>query len=219
MCYTVNTIIKTIFLVDPDNDIDSKCNATIVSDDQIAQFYGGLSRVVGSSAELKIIIYLDELIDGESYKPRYMNCKDFNAWQHIDSLAMEDEVANAIEKWLGHRSTLKRLPKKIMDANGERVMQQWDAVLYDEQSGHLYMAEAKHKVVPSDFDKLREKLNNLPDLLKSTGTKAYRHISHEKITIIIASAYFDEALRNRAQKEGYKCCYPSGDRYLIDPSY
>ncbi|KAI8916206.1 hypothetical protein EDD86DRAFT_12915 [Gorgonomyces haynaldii] len=198
---------KTILVrdVDEDGDYEDKFTTFIVQTDaDVKELYqcfgqsGGLQRV--SDLNLPVITKWADLEDGARYQahlPRKYSLLKAQRWQENEARAMEDEVRLAakdfLEEALGVR--LLELPRIIKDV-GKEDLQEWDGVLYAEDSSTIYLIEAKHLVTQKHLDKLAEKIKAFPDLMEKTVQREYQS-DFKNILGLACSTYFEESLRER----------------------
>ena len=88
---------------------------------------------------------------------------------------------------------------------------QWDAVIYDEETSYVYMAEPGYEMTRGDFFNLKDAIENRSTILRTIYTGDYRNISPDQFNTIIA--HF--SCKDSAEKSGYIMYHPSTDRYVI----
>jgi hypothetical protein len=173
----------------------------------------------GSPISRKMTIYhLHELQELQRYlalpPERY-----FNGWQLKESAIMEEEIGRAILAYFESQGLqLRAVTRKIMDARNLPV-QEWDAVFYDDENKHLYLAEAKHDMRLRDIHKVTTKVSVINEVIQNTKNPEFKTIRPSSITVVLASGCLltgDQL--SEAQSRGYLLCYPSGDRYCVQPS-
>jgi hypothetical protein len=167
----------------------------------------------------KGVTRLHELEDGQRYI-RLPEDSFFNGWQRTESEIMEEEVGRAIVSYAESQGVkLRELPRKLFNAH-KRPIQEWDAAYYDDATNTLYLAEAKHNMRMKDINKVTDHINGLEDAIARTVTEEYVDMNPSSIKVVLASGcYLDTAELQEAHERGYFLCYPSGDRYCIQPSH
>ncbi|KAK6094636.1 hypothetical protein MT418_004924 [Batrachochytrium dendrobatidis] len=104
------------------------------------------------------------------------------------------------------------LPTDIYDSTGSQI-QEWDGILLSEDI--LYLLEAKHAMTVEKVEKIAERVNQFPKIIKLLSQKIL-NAKYSKIVGVACGTRFPDGCRKEAHRLGLMVVYPSGSRYRVD---
>jgi hypothetical protein len=158
-----------------------------------------------------------QLKDGEKYGVYSRYEQSFSQelrWQQHEDMAMEEEVAQAMKKYLRLHvgSNVTELPRKVFGSDGN-VVQEWDAVFKVENV--LYLCESKHVMSVDKVPKIAQRIQMFQEQFQPDAQQEFS-TDIKKIVGVACATYFPPLVREKALELGLICVYPTGWRYYDD---
>ena len=160
-----------------------------------------------------VLLNFEDIKDGEKYQ-LYKFGQNFHSWQKKDPDAMEAETLLSVKTLLMEKllATSIDLPTDIYDSTGKQI-QEWDGILLSGDT--LYLLEAKYLMSIEKIEKIAERVNRFPQIMKLSAEKVF-DVEDRKIVGIACGTRFPGGCREEAHRLGLMAVYPSGIRYRVD---
>jgi hypothetical protein len=198
---------------DCDNKFRSK---TIASDLDVKNLLSSSNRSLFELGSNDLVNSYSELKEGEKYVVANPDIS-FGNWVKLEADAMEAEVTKTAKSYLESlgATTILELPRKLTCKRTGLTLQEWDGVLFAENSKTLFLIEAKHTARPDAISDTSKRVLNFRDLLDKSKTKAeYPVFLHDPVGIFFATHFPPELISSAFALRLLAGC-PSGKGYEI----
>ncbi|KAI8915644.1 hypothetical protein EDD86DRAFT_252460 [Gorgonomyces haynaldii] len=144
--------------------------------------------------------------------------QDYTAAINNHATSLEHEVHLAVKKHLFRvlGREIQEFPRKLIGSN-KKPVQEWEGVLYDEQTGTLYLIEAKHDMSASDLALFKKRRDGFLETAKKAVQPEFSSM-FKKVVGVAGGALFPLENRIIARLLGMMVCYPSGERFVVTDS-